>query len=156
MRSLALATLIAWGLFGSSSGLGQDSVLTAEEKQILEMTNRERAQKGLQPLQVHAVLVKVARAHSANMAKQEKLTHDLDGPPAERVEKAGYNWGRVGENIAYGDRDYTPARIMKMWMESPAHRDNILQSDYAEIGVGIARDAKGRVYYTQVFGRLLK
>ena len=40
---------------------------------------------------------------------------------------------------------------MKLWMDSPEHKANILRDKFTEIGIGIARNAKGEVYYTQVF-----
>ena len=43
--------------------------------------------------------------------------------------------------------------IMKAWMESKGHRANILEAEYTEIGVGVARDKSGQMYLTQVFAR---
>ena len=125
--------------------------LTDEEKTIFELTNKARAKEKLPPLKLNSVLTKVARAHSANMAKQEKMEHELDGKnPSQRIKEAGYaaSWG--GENIAESNGD-TPESIVKLWMESPEHKANILRDKFTEIGVGIARNAKGEVYYTQVF-----
>jgi uncharacterized protein YkwD len=131
---------------------GKQSVrLTEEEQTIFDLTNKAREQEKLPPLKVNAVLVKVARAHSANMAKQEKMAHELDGKnPSQRIKDAGYvaSWG--GENVAEAE-GATPEEIFKMWMDSKEHKENILRKPYEEIGVGIARNAKGVVYYTQVF-----
>ena len=79
------------------------------------------------------------------------MEHELDGKnPSQRIKEAGYaaSWG--GENIAESNGD-TPESIVKLWMESPEHKANILRDKFTEIGVGIARNAKGEVYYTQVF-----
>jgi uncharacterized protein YkwD len=46
--------------------------------------------------------------------------------------------------------------IFEGWMKSKAHRDNILKPEYQEIGIGIARNDKGEVYYAQEFGTQLK
>ena len=55
------------------------------------MTNKARAKEKLPPLKLNSVLTKVARAHSANMAKQEKMEHELDGKnPSQRIKEAGY------------------------------------------------------------------
>ena len=40
---------------------------------------------------------------------------------------------------------------MKYWMNSPGHRANILSSSYNQIGVGVARDQNGNLYWTQLF-----
>ncbi len=126
-------------------------VLSEEEQAILDLTNKAREKEKLAPLKPHPVLFAVARAHSANMAKQREMKHDLDGKnPAQRVKAAGYDYSWVGENIAMTEGD-TPAGIFKDWMESKIHRENILKDVYQEIGIGVAKNDKGEVYYTQVF-----
>jgi uncharacterized protein YkwD len=130
----------------------RDVKLTEDEQTILDLTNKAREKEKLPPLKLNPLLTKVARAHSANMAKQGKLSHDLDGKtPSQRMKDAGYaaSWG--GENVANTDGD-TAASIFQMWMESKPHKENILKDKYKEIGVGVAKNAKGEVYYTQVFG----
>jgi uncharacterized protein YkwD len=105
-------------------------------------------------LKVNATLLKVARAHAANMAKQHKMEHILDDKnPSQRIEKAGYDFRSVGENIAAGEKGATIDAIFKGWMESEKHRDNILSPKYDEIGLGLATDDKGETYYTQDFGK---
>jgi uncharacterized protein YkwD len=125
--------------------------LIEEEQAIFDLTNKAREKEKLPPLKVNAVLVKVARAHSENMAKQEKMAHELDGKnPSQRIKDSGYaaSWG--GENVAEGE-GVSAEEIFKMWMESKEHRENILRKPHEEIGVGIAKNAKGVTYYTQVF-----
>jgi uncharacterized protein YkwD len=124
---------------------------TEDEQRILELTNQARQKEKRAPLKPNALLGAVARAHSENMARQGKMEHVLDGKnPAQRVEAAGYDYASVGENIAYGT--VPVEKIFHSWMESPHHKENILKGGYQEIGIGAFRDAKGVVYYTQVFG----
>jgi uncharacterized protein YkwD len=126
--------------------------LSKQEKEILELTNKERDKEKLLPLEPNALLFKAARAHSANMAKTGELSHVLDGKdPGKRLDAVGYDWLEVGENIAQGT-DETLADIMKLWMGSELHRANILNKDFKQIGIGIVKNDKGEVYYTQVFG----
>ena len=128
-------------------------VLTATEKKILELTNEERKKKELPPLKTNALLFKVAQAHSENMARQGKMEHKLDGmTPLQRLRAAGYAYNKAFENIASGDADVPLEDLMKAWMESKGHRENILNDVCTEIGLGIARDKNGQVYYTQLFG----
>jgi uncharacterized protein YkwD len=125
--------------------------MSGDEKALFELVNKEREGQKLPPLLPNRILIEVARAHSANMAKQGKMEHVLDGKtPAKRVEAAGYDYRRVGENIAWSDGD-TPANIVKGWMNSKSHRENILREGYTETGLGVVRNAKGEIYYTQVF-----
>jgi uncharacterized protein YkwD len=129
--------------------------LTADEQKTLELTNKERAAEKLPPLKVNETLTLVARAHSANMAKQGKMEHVLDGKKCgDRVLGAGYDYLLVKENIAAGT-EWSVDTVMKEWMASKGHRANILNDEVVEIGIGIVADPGGKLYYTQVFGKLM-
>jgi uncharacterized protein YkwD len=126
--------------------------LSPEEQKILELTNKAREKEKLASVKPNPVLMEVARAHSANMAKQGKMEHDLDGKtPSQRVKAARYDYSWTGENIAMGE-NWSIEGVVKGWMDSPPHRENILNANYKEIGIGIAKDKDGKEYYTQVFG----
>ena len=126
--------------------------ISEEEQKILDQANEARKEEKLPPLKPNPTLFKVARAHSANMAKQEKMDHVLDGKnPADRVKAAGYKYSDIGENIAEGE-NWPLTNVHKAWMESEHHRENILKGKFTEIGIGIARGESGKTYYTQVFG----
>jgi len=126
--------------------------ISDDEQGILDLTNKAREKEKLPPLKPNEVLFKVARAHSANMAKQEKMEHVLDDKnPADRVKAAGYKYSSVGENVASGN-GWSLEEVFQVWMDSEPHKKNILNKDFREIGIGIARDSKDRLYYTQVFG----
>jgi uncharacterized protein YkwD len=137
--------------------------LSAEEKEVLELTNAERAREKLPPLKPNPVLFRVARAHAANMARQGQMKHVLDGKnPAQRTIGAGYDYGKVGENIALAegttDKEVPPAKaIVDGWMHSKVHRENLMDPEYTDIGLGVVRKDTGmdkvEVYYTQLFGR---
>jgi uncharacterized protein YkwD len=139
--------------------------MTSEERRLLELTNTERAKEKLPPLAPNSVLFAVARKHSANMGSKDEMNHVLDGKtPAQRVHDAGFDYKIVAENIAeiaFGRpaeaqmplSEATLKDIMGRWMASPAHRKNILGKSFDEIGLGVARTEKGKVYFTQVFGK---
>lgn len=134
-----------------ASPVSANDELTADEKRVIELLNAERAKADLPPLKANAKLMKAARAHSANMAGQKQLAHDLDGKgPGERLEDVGYTHAGWGENCAAGQR--TPADAITCWMNSPPHKSNMLNKNYSEIGVAVARSADGTAYWTQVFG----
>src|SRR5437764_321055 len=78
--------------------------LSDEERTLLKLLNEDREKEKLPLVQPKPILMKVARAHSANMARQEKMAHVLDGKrPMQRVEEAGYNYRLVGENVAMSE-----------------------------------------------------
>jgi uncharacterized protein YkwD len=154
-KLFALAVLIAAGSLAGAQEKARDEKveMTRDEKAVLDATNKERAKEKLPPLNPNPILFRVARAHSSNMAKQNKMEHELDGKkPNDRTKEAGYKSGWIGENIAAG-YEFPPLEVIKTWMASKGHRENILNPTYTEIGIGIARTPRGELYYTQVFGR---
>ncbi len=129
--------------------------MTKEEQGLFDLLNKERAHKDLPALRPNPLLFQAARRHSANMAKQRKMEHLLDGKrPSQRIAAAGYNWAKVSENLAIAEVDEPPlTAIVKGWMDSKTHRENLLDKGVTETGLGIARNDKGEIYYTQVFAR---
>ncbi len=123
------------------------------EAQVFTLVNQERAKVGCPALTVDSRLATAARGHSQDMATRGFFDHtNPDGvTAAQRVKNAGYNWSYVGENIAAGQR--TAADVMDSWMKSQGHRDNILNCNYKNIGVGVAHGGSYGIYWTQDFGR---
>ena len=109
--------------------------LSAEEKKMLDLHNRVRADRGLPKFCVHPDLQKAARAHSKEMISRDRFAH---GNVGERLRKFGYRWSTYGENIAGGSGPYrTPENRFKAWMNSSDHRANILDKNFREIGIGV-------------------
>jgi uncharacterized protein YkwD len=128
--------------------------MSPEEKKLLDLTNAERKKKELPLLRPSPALFALARAHSANMAKQGKMEHTLDGKsPFDRMRDANYLFLRGGENIAACDAKFPQTELMQYWMDSKPHRENILGPDFTDIGLGLASAKDGKVYYTQVFSK---
>lgn len=119
---------------------------------ILELTNQARLKEGRKPLKMNPLLTRAAQGHSENMGKQDKLDHVLDDKgPSDRILAAGYKFSYNGENVAYSS-ELDPKETFEGWMNSPPHKKNILGENFTEIGIALARNNKGEVYYTQVFG----
>lgn len=130
------------------------------------LLNRERAARGLAPLREDRRLARAARGHAGDMVKRTYFDHDTLGGRSfvARIRRAGYvpragRW-QVGENIAWGaGRRATPRAIVRAWMRSPAHKDNILWPRFRDVGLGIAvgdplGDRGDAVTLTTDFGRL--
>jgi uncharacterized protein YkwD len=45
----------------------------------------------------------------------------------------------------------SPKEVVTAWMNSQGHRENILNSSFTDIGVGIAKNSSGSIYWTQMF-----
>jgi uncharacterized protein YkwD len=128
--------------------------MSALEQSIVDLVNQTRQQNGLAPLQVNPLLVEMAHIQSTDMAELEQLSHDLPGAALpslqSRAQYVGYSFAYLGENVAFNYPDANS--VMTAWMNSSGHRENILNSSYTEIGVGVAYDSQGEPYFTQDFG----
>lgn len=136
----------------TESSLKESEVeFTVEEMEILDLTNQVRIKRGLQPLEMNKALASVARAQSADMARHHHLSHTVKGKDLDyRIEKSGYDYRNLGENIARSKGPFP--HVIHMWMKSPGHRKNILNPLFKEMGVGITKVKNGDRYFTQVFG----
>ena len=123
--------------------------------ELVEFTNRERTRAGLPAFRTHAGLTRAAEIQASQVAAAGRLEHTLPQAmyPAieDRMAAAGYAWRRVGENLAFGQSN--AAAAVATWMQSPGHRENILNDEFVDIGAGYVVDPTGRPYYVQVFAR---
>lgn len=124
---------------------------SAFQKKVVELVNVERSKNGLKPLTMNNELSKVATLKSQDMAKLNYFNHNSPtyGSPFDMMKKYGISYRTAGENIAMGQT--TPEQVMQGWMNSPGHRANILKSSFTQIGVGVAKNSSGRLYWTQQF-----
>ncbi|TYB56039.1 CAP domain-containing protein [Nonomuraea sp. PA05] len=128
------------------------SVGSALEREVVRLTNAERAKGGCRALTHDAKLRRAAFGHSADMAENDYFDHDSqDGRDMmDRIRATGFGGSAWAENIAMGQR--SAAAVVRDWMNSDGHRQNIMNCSYTHIGVGAAKDAKGQIYWTQDFG----
>ncbi|MCM2417593.1 CAP domain-containing protein [Streptomyces sp. RKAG293] len=119
-------------------------------QQIVGIVNVERRKHGCRRVTANGKLTAAARAHSDDMAARGYYEHATpDGQdPGNRLTSAGYPWTRWGENIGRGAKD--PRAAMTAWMKSAAHRSNILNCAFKEIGVGVSMRPNGP-WWTQDF-----
>ncbi len=135
----------------SDTGSGATSDSGGPEAQVLALVNQERAAAGCSPVTENARLTRAADDYSDVMAASGVMSHTgPDGSTmASRVEAAGYQWSALGENIARGQAD--AEAVMEAWMNSSGHRANILNCDFAEMGIGV-HAGDGGPWWTQDFG----
>jgi len=118
---------------------------------VVELVNEERAKAGCGALRVDAKATEAAQFHADDMAARDYYEHTSpDGKSAgDRLDAAGYAWSGWGENIHKSPT--SPEQAMRDWMDSPGHRDNILNCDYEHLGVGVNLASNGP-FWVQVFG----
>ena len=123
-------------------------------QRVLELTNAEREKNGIDPLEWDDSLAELGEAHCKDMIDRNFFAHDNpDGEtPFDRMKKAGISYRAAGENIAAGH--YSPEAAVEAWMNSPGHRQNILNSEFKVLGVGVAKGGEYGIYWAQEFARL--
>lgn len=127
------------------------------EQAVHEEVNDARAERGFSTLTFDHSVATVARNHSEDMATQNYFDHkNPDGQTAQdRLAEAGIGCHSVGENLyseeGYGTSPKTVAeRVVESWLDSPGHRENLLQRGWALEGIGVEIKGDG-LWVTQVF-----
>ena len=104
---------------------------------IVNLTNQERSKGGLGNLTTNAELMQAAQAKADDMFANNYWAHVSPSgtTPWSFFQAAGYQYEYAGENLA---KDFnSSAGVLNGWMNSPEHRDNILNGNYTNIGVAV-------------------
>ncbi|UNU22719.1 CAP domain-containing protein [Microcoleus vaginatus] len=127
------------------------SAITDLEKAVNEQINQYRASKKLPPLSIDPRISQVARIHSEDMAKG-KVTFSHEGFEG-RAKAITIPYKSVAENLAYNFGYNDPVRnAVEGWIKSDGHRKN-MEGQFNVTGIGVAKNAKGEYYFTQLFVR---
>jgi uncharacterized protein YkwD len=120
----------------------------ADVAAIVNHHNANRVAAGLAPLSYNACLGNLAQLWSNQLANVLlQLIHEAG--LGDLVGQCLPDWRAAGENIGYSG---TAADVAEAFWESPHHRDNIMEPDFTQIGVGAVRSADGRIWITVLFG----
>jgi uncharacterized protein YkwD len=122
------------------------SASSSDARELFQLLNHERVKRGLRPLRHSNALDDSARWQSRDMVARGYFDHQRPGGPSltQRIRRTGYlsgarSWA-IGENIAWGEGSLsTPQSIMRSWMKSPGHRENILRRRFEHVGIGLAQ-----------------
>lgn len=104
--------------------------------QLLGLINSARSAAGVSALNPHGSLIAAAKDYAAFHflnADPFQLSHNLNGTPKDRMMYYGYTGGGA-ETLAVGPVD--AHTLMDVWMNSPPHRDIILNGAFVDVGVG--------------------
>jgi len=113
-----------------------------EENRATELLNQSRNAAGLASLPVNVDLYLKAQGWSNQLANNQRLSH------SQLAQGNGYNWARLGENVGFG---YSIEQVHNAFMQSNAHRGNILDPGFNRVGVGVTRDGSGGYWVVQEF-----
>ncbi|MGD8535823.1 MAG: CAP domain-containing protein [Candidatus Aminicenantes bacterium] len=145
------------GLVGAPQNIelpsGKEDLLSLEQK-LFELINEERQKRNLHLLSFSQDLSQLARAHSEDMASRGRISHaSTDGRSyQDRIVNEGYYFIALGENVAFSN-GFQPGLIHEELMKSPGHRENILDPNFDEVGIGAVLKKDKGYFITQDFRR---
>ena len=135
----------------NSTDSGSTDSTVSKETAVYDQINKYRASFGLSPLSLDSRISKLARTHSQNMANGAvPFGHDGFEQRVQALAKA-IPYLAAAENVASNQGYNDPAtQAVQGWLKSDGHRRHI-EGQYNLTGIGIALNAKGQYYFTQIF-----
>jgi uncharacterized protein YkwD len=121
---------------------------------VFRLVNQERAKYGAKPVAWNAALESEAAEYACEMIDDDFFAHvnpRTGATLADRAEAANYEYWMIGENLAAGQPD--PPSVVTAWMNSPEHRENLLNAAFTEMGIGIRNGGDYEIYWVQELGR---
>jgi uncharacterized protein YkwD len=117
---------------------GENTPATAASKAqmraaVVCLINQQRAARHLPTLHANSRLDNSAQRWTNTMVATNEFTHGVNF--ASRISAAGFHWSFAGENIASGFA--TPHDVVRAWMASTDHCQNILSPTYSDVGTGV-------------------
>jgi hypothetical protein len=149
---MGLRLIAGWLIFCAGMSVpARAQTGSVAEQYLFQAANYERARVGLPSLRWDAALYRAAYAHAREMAARESISHQYAGEPelAERGKSAGGRFSVIAENVAEAP---TAVRIHDAWMNSPGHRENLLDPRVDSVGISVLRRG-GQLYAVQDFDR---
>lgn len=118
----------------------------------LAAINAERDRRGMAPLATDPRLTSAAQAHACDSATRGRMGHEgSDGSTlADRVQREGYRYRSIAENVALGYPD--PTAVVQGWMGSSGHRRNLLMRNARDAGIGLALGRDGALHWVLNLG----
>jgi uncharacterized protein YkwD len=131
------------------------SPFNGRESNLIERINAKRKAAGLSKLRAAKELTSAATRHANSMGKNGYFRHELRHKGSWKTfgtwigwfwPGPGYHGWSAGENLAWGAPDLSASSTVKMWMNSPGHRANIL-GNWRRVGVAIVHVSGASGYY---------
>ena len=137
---------------GTSSEVTSDASasMTADEKEVFNLINKERQNNGLSALKVDVEVQRVARIKAEDLVNNNYFSHQSPtyGSPFDMLKSFKISYKTAGENIA-GNSSNSSA--VNAWMNSSGHRANILNGNFNYTGIGVVNGSKYGKIYVQMF-----
>lgn len=137
----------------SNSNSNTNTTMTADEKEVFDLINKQRTQNGLSALKLDTETLRVARIKAQDMVENNYFSHNSPtyGSPFQMLNSFKISYKTAGENIA-GNSSNSSA--VTAWMNSSGHKANILNSSFNYTGIGVVKSSKyGKVYVQMFLGK---
>lgn len=130
--------------------------LISAEQALLDLTNADRVANGLEPLDLDADALPVARERAEDQLGAPGLSHyGAEGQLvfARLLDDAQLTYQLAGENLARTSAadSGTTQRVEEALMQSPTHRKNILEPGFKRVAIGAATDGQGQLAFAEVY-----
>jgi uncharacterized protein YkwD len=151
---VAVAVAVSAAVSPAGATTSSHSAMSSLETGILAQVNTLRRSHGLVPLRLSTRLSAAARQHSGEMASRGYFSHNsVDGSRFDRriarfYPMGGRRYWSVGENLLWSSPDVDAPGALRMWLESPEHRANLLTARWREIGISAVHAASAPGTYS--------
>ncbi|KAJ2480971.1 hypothetical protein EV174_003587 [Coemansia sp. RSA 2320] len=135
--------------FVATSGSGQQGMTKDELNLMTCLINSRRYSSCLPPVALNPMLIAAAQAHSYELNRAQNLSHfGAMGPPPMRIQRRGFTYQTMGENIVAGV--YSAWDSFVMFSQSQGHLNNMLDPAFKYVGGG-----RSGQFWAVDFGTLL-
>jgi uncharacterized protein YkwD len=153
--TLALTFLVGTPAVGYAQAQTEEKVSPFTQIDIVREVNEARTKEGLSPLTIDSKLTLAAQEKAIHMAQNKYFGHwSPDGStPWDFMDNAEYDYQYAGENLAMYFFDTED--MVRAWLKSPTHRENIMNKKFEETGIGIIygeKSGKKGWMVVQMFG----
>lgn len=135
---------------GQTSGNQTSTSMNSDEKEVFNLINKQRTNKGLLALKVDEEVQRVARIKAEDMVTNQYFSHQSPtyGSPFDMLRSFKISYQTAGENIAANSSN---SGAVNSWMNSSGHKANILNSSFNYTGIGVVSSPKYGKIFVQMF-----
>lgn len=143
-----------------AQAIANKTTYASEVNTLVDLINSYRKANGLAALKLNDNITTAAMHRAAESAYADWNMTAMENGTTKRHIRPNFQKassiaatygisGSFGEN--YGRFFQTPEEILEGWQNSSAHNGLLLSSGYSQIGIGVAADSEGYLYWVAIF-----
>lgn len=132
---IVIMVLVAVSVFSSLAVMRPAFIAAVYPSALVDMANDIRAERDIQTLSANEKLKEAAALKAEHMLENDYFAHYAPSgkTPWYWLREADYSFLYAGENLAMNFEE--SQAVNRAWMDSPAHRDNIVSNQFTEVGI---------------------